>query len=386
MVTKSVTPRGRPRGLTLVLTSACNLRCSYCYQDVRGSRRMRWATVDRAMELLFRARRRDSSIVFYGGEPLLAFELVRRTVEEASRRRPRGRRLAFHLSTNGLLLDPAKARFLANHGVETQLSFDGSRQAQDLRAPRTFGRIARGLAGLRRECADYYRHLLEVAVTVTPAAVPTLAESVHWLVKRGIGKITLNAAAARDRDWTAEHERELDRQLNRVYRRSLRLFERTGRVPVTLFRRGPGRPVPTGESELCTVGECRSLTVDVDGQVYGCPVLARSYQTFPTVGLRRWVAPLRIGPVDAPDLEARLRSFRAVVHRSPLFGQRERKHSGGRRCSECPSEGGCSVCPLDIARGSDDPHRVPDFICAFNRVSLSYRQQFPPQLTVAPPG
>lgn len=379
-----MTPAGRPRELTLVLTSACNLRCSYCYQNEHGTHRMGWATVDRALELLFRARRRDSSIVFYGGEPLLAFELVRRIVEEASRRRPRGRRLVFHLSTNGLLLDPAKARFLAAHRVETQISFDGSRPAQDLRAPRTFGRTARGLAELRRECADYYRHLLEIAVTVTPAALPTLADSVHWLVTRGIGKITLNAAAARDGDWTAEHEQELDRQMRQVYRRSLRLFEQTGKVPVTLFRRGPGRPVPTGESELCTVGECSSLTVDVDGQVYGCPILAHSYQTFPSVGLRRWVAPLRIGPVDAPDLAARLGSFQAVLHRSPLFAQGERKYSGPRRCSECPSQGGCSVCPLDIARGSDDPHCIPDFICAFNRVSLSYRERFPAQILSSP--
>jgi hypothetical protein len=35
-----------------------------------------------------------------------------------------------------------------------------------------------------------------------------------------------------------------------------------------------------------------------------------------------------------------------------------------------------------IAHAGEDPHLVPEFLCAFNRLSLKYRERFPSQLDV----
>jgi sulfatase maturation enzyme AslB (radical SAM superfamily) len=369
----------RFRGAVLVVTSACNLRCAYCLQDRHPARRMSEATAHQTLDRLLGSRRRALAIGFYGGEPLLAFDLVRRTVEEAERRRPRGSRLLLSLSTNGLLLDAPKAAFLAGHGVETQVSFDGCRAAQELRAPGTFGLLSDRLDELRRLCPAFYEGLLEVAVIVTPENLHTLAESVGLLLERRLPRITLGPVMGGSAKWERSQERELDAQLRLAYRRCRSVYDRTGRVPVTLFRRTPGRRLAKQRGAMCTIGRGESITVDVDGEISTCPLLARSCRTFSAPGLRRWVEPLRIGRVDRPDLGGRLERFRAEVRRSPLFMQRERKGTARRRCADCRYEASCRVCPIAIAHAGDDPHLVPEFLCAFNRLSLKYRERFPPQ-------
>jgi sulfatase maturation enzyme AslB (radical SAM superfamily) len=337
-------------------------------------------TADEVLHRLLRSRRRELAIGFYGGEPLLAFDLVRRTVEKAERRRPRGSRLLLSLSTNGLLLDNEKAAFLAAHGVETQVSFDGCRAAQELRAPGTFRVLSDRLEELRRLHPAFYEDLLEVAIIVTPENLATLAESVSRLLERRVPRITLGPVIGAGVEWERSRERELDGQLRLVYRRCRSVYDRTGRVPVTLFRRTPGRPLAKERGAMCEIGRGGSITVDVDGEVSACPLLARSYQSFSAPGLRRWVEPLRIGRLDAPDLGGRLERFHAEVRRSPLFMQRERKRTARRRCADCRYRASCRVCPVAIAHAGADPHLVPEFLCAFNRLSLKYRERFPSQL------
>jgi len=369
----------RLRGAVLVVTSACNLRCAYCLQDRHPARRMSQETADEALRRLLDSRRRELAIGFYGGEPLLAFDLVRRTVEEAERRRPRGSRLLLSLSTNGMLLDAEKATFLAVHGVETQVSFDGCRAAQELRAPGTFGVLSDRLEELRRRFPAFYEGLLEVAIIVTPDNLDTLAESVGLLLERRVPRITLGPVMGAGVKWERSRERDLDGQLRLIYRRCRSIYDRAGRVPVTLFRRALGRPMAKERGAMCGLGRGGSITVDVDGEVSACPVLVRSCQTFSAPGLRRFVEPLRIGRLDAPDLGGRLARFRAEVRRSPLFMQRERKRTAQRRCAACRYRASCHVCPVAIAHAGDDPHLVPEFLCAFNRVSLKYKERFPPQ-------
>jgi sulfatase maturation enzyme AslB (radical SAM superfamily) len=365
--------------VVLVATSACNQRCAYCLQDRHPPRRMSAETADRALDLLLRPRGRAAGIAFYGGEPLLAFDLVRHTVEEAERRRPRKGRLLLGLSTNGLLLDPGKAAFLAAHGVDTQVSFDGCRAAQELRAPGTFDAVAGRLAELRRAAPAFYEERLEAAVTVTPANLHLLSQSVDWLLERDVPRIALGPLIGPPAPWGRARERELDEQLLFAFRRSLALYRRTGRVPVTLFRRPLGPSPANGGGAVCGVSLGRSITVDVDGEVSGCPLLARSGQTLAAPGLRRFVRPLRIGRLDAPDLGARLARFRAEVRRSPLFTGRERRYTTRRRCAACRWRASCSVCPVAVAHTGEDPHRVPDFLCAFSRLTAKYRERFPPQ-------
>src|SRR5579859_4020633 len=91
--------------LEIILTAACNLRCAYCYQNDKQSRRMTWDVLLPALDLILGSRRDRVRLLFIGGEPLLEMPLIRRAVEHTRQKRRRGQRISFNISTNGLLVD-----------------------------------------------------------------------------------------------------------------------------------------------------------------------------------------------------------------------------------------------------------------------------------------
>lgn len=117
--------------LTLAPTMACNRSCSYCYQnEYRTSHRMSRETQDAVCRLAAQEVRRGRTHVkctWFGGEPLLAKDIVlalsrrlRAEVEGAG-----GIFAPMTIITNGVLLDEATARALADVGVAAaQISFD----------------------------------------------------------------------------------------------------------------------------------------------------------------------------------------------------------------------------------------------------------------------
>lgn len=70
--------RGATRSVMLMTTYECQLRCSYC-RVRRGPRRMDERTARRGADLLLSSRAESLLLNFFGGEPLLAWDLVRRT-------------------------------------------------------------------------------------------------------------------------------------------------------------------------------------------------------------------------------------------------------------------------------------------------------------------
>lgn len=112
------------RSVMLMTTYACQLRCVYCRVD-RGPRRMDLATARRGVDFLLASRADRLVLNFFGGEPLLAWDLVRRAARYA-RERCGGRPLRLNLTTNGLLLDDEKLEFLSGFDSRVHLSLDGS--------------------------------------------------------------------------------------------------------------------------------------------------------------------------------------------------------------------------------------------------------------------
>ena len=101
---------------------------------------MPWEVLRHALELLIRSESLRRSLVFYGGEPLLEPELIRRAAQLVTGRLGRSG-LALGITTNGTLLDAETMRFLTLHRVSTQLSCDGIAPAQKLRGRGTHQRL-----------------------------------------------------------------------------------------------------------------------------------------------------------------------------------------------------------------------------------------------------
>ncbi|MFB3884591.1 MAG: radical SAM protein [Thermodesulfobacteriota bacterium] len=147
------------RQLILTLTSNCNMQCRYCVNSDQYpyasnfphgpmSFRVAQKAIDYYLGNLTKMRRSDpcrkGAITFYGGEPLLQFSVLVRSVQFI---RERGTKdILFNVSTNGLLLDDHISDFLVENHFGIWVSLDGPRKEHDRNrllsdGRGTFGRV-----------------------------------------------------------------------------------------------------------------------------------------------------------------------------------------------------------------------------------------------------
>jgi uncharacterized protein len=119
----------------------CNLTCPYCYvnkglfdYEVTPIARMAAATADDLVERIH-ALFPDFEAYgyhFYGGEPLMNFDAIRRIVSAAERNAvATGTRTDYHITTNGTLLRPEIADFMDEHRFTVYFSIDGDQENHD---------------------------------------------------------------------------------------------------------------------------------------------------------------------------------------------------------------------------------------------------------------
>lgn len=365
----------------LVLTPACNLRCAYCYQTARRSGRMPWPVAKSSIVRLLESRSRPRQVCLTGGEPLLAAPLVRRVVRFIRATEPARHRVRLDVITNGTLLDDRMAAFLAAHDVGLQISMDGVPAAQALRGAWTYARLDALLDRLGSRQPHWFRRRVSVAITLTPATVRHLAESFEYLVSKDVREISVAPALGAARGWRSGRLAELDRELGRVFSASLAHRRKTGRVPLTLFRKTVEHHAHPSQP-MCGITGGSKIVVDVDGRAYGCHPAIPSFITRPSPLLEKVAAAMSLGTISDLNPEDALPAFREALDATGLFGPRGRLVSPLGACRSCQYVGRCAVCPLSIAYapGARNPRRVPGFACAFNRTALRYRDRFPPRV------
>lgn len=118
-------------------SSACNLRCKYCfYEDESINRKeksygvMAKSTVDALLKKAYAEIEAPGYIcfAFQGGEPTLAgLDYFRYFVKKAKENKPAGVELAFSVQTNGTLLDEQWALFLKENNFLVGISIDGNK-------------------------------------------------------------------------------------------------------------------------------------------------------------------------------------------------------------------------------------------------------------------
>jgi radical SAM protein with 4Fe4S-binding SPASM domain len=291
--------------------------------------------------------------------------------------------VSYLLFTNGTLLAEDVIEFLASHQFEMYLSFDGVPGAQHQRGEGTFEFLDSLLDRLSSVAPRWFREKVSLNMALTSQNMKHMADSVDYFLSKRVSGIVVSPVITHDAGWKVDNIISLERQMERVFESSKRHYSRTGKVPLSLFKKTvPDDPSPVEDGSLCRATRGSSLTVDVDGQVYSCTTFAGSYQRLPEY-LDRQLSALRLGHISDEGLPERLADYPEAARRAPIFFDKQRKYSAYGRCSECPHSVGCFVCPVSIGHipGNTDPHRIPGFQCAFNRVVLKYREKFPRQPT-----
>lgn len=205
-----LTRRWGIRHLELMITHGCNMACSYCYGSPRkrgpGRKPLLYGSASgpmgidvarRGVDYLFAASgaRKEVSVVFFGGEPLLEFDTILELIPHIrEKERETGKKADLSLSTNGLLLTERVVRALTEHRISCQISIDGTPELQDRnrRLPDGSGSYDAILPGIRR-LMDARPGRVPCRVTVAHGAVDLLGATEH-LLNLGFGSVHVEPA------------------------------------------------------------------------------------------------------------------------------------------------------------------------------------------------
>jgi uncharacterized protein len=126
------------KAMCLNIAHDCNLRCEYCFAAKgdfgRGRMLMPLEIGKKAIDFLIShsGGRHNLEVDFFGGEPLMNFEVVKQVVEYArSLEKQHNKNFRFTITTNGLLLTDDKIDFINREMSNVVLSLDGRKEIND---------------------------------------------------------------------------------------------------------------------------------------------------------------------------------------------------------------------------------------------------------------
>ena len=126
------------KALCLHVAHTCNLNCAYCFASqgkYEGERAlMSLETGKRALDFLIEnsGTRHNLEVDFFGGEPLMNFDVVKELVAYARKReKETGKNFRFTLTTNGVLIDEDVIDFANRECSNVVLSLDGRKEIHD---------------------------------------------------------------------------------------------------------------------------------------------------------------------------------------------------------------------------------------------------------------
>jgi uncharacterized protein len=159
--------------ITLQVTQNCNLRCEYCvysgnYEN-RGhsGKRMTFETAKKGIDFLIShsSDRNRIALGFYGGEPLIEFELIKKCIEYAEEK-AEGKDIIFSLTNNGTLLTDEMIEYFQKHNVSLAISIDGPKEIHDKNrkfasdGSGTFKTIYNNIMHFKKKYPEYSKKIL----------------------------------------------------------------------------------------------------------------------------------------------------------------------------------------------------------------------------------
>jgi len=134
------------KAMCLHIAHDCNLRCEYCFASTGdygvGRKRMSLETGKKAIDFLIEKSqdRKFLELDFFGGEPLMNWDVVKEIVIYAREREKEcGKKFRFTITTNGLLLTDDKIDFINEEMSNVVLSIDGRKEVNDRMRKRVDG-------------------------------------------------------------------------------------------------------------------------------------------------------------------------------------------------------------------------------------------------------
>lgn len=228
-------PEFNPSAVRLHIAHNCNLACDYCnvdkghYEGISHSSFMSVDTAKKAIDFLASSTKRDKLlIIFWGGEPLLNYSLIKWCVDYT--KNFSAFEWSFFVQSNGTLINDEKARYMKQNNFQVAISLDGPPDIHDRHrvgadGQGTFDNVKRGLTALREAGFDQ----IQVSCVLTKESVGRYREIYDYFKKElpcCVPKLTLEDSIALNSDIShAEIEissfmRDMETGMNSDYSRN----------------------------------------------------------------------------------------------------------------------------------------------------------------------
>ncbi|MDE6040015.1 MAG: radical SAM peptide maturase, CXXX-repeat target family [Muribaculaceae bacterium] len=336
------------RTVTVQVTDACNLRCTYCYQIAKKNHRI---PVDVAISYIKQVLDGDNPYInlentggiildFIGGEPTLAMDVIEEVTEWAvnymiDNHHPWATRFRASICSNGTTYeaDPRIKRYLHKWGplVSMTFSIDGNKQLHD--ACRVFpdGRGSYDLAAAAAQsyAKEFnYGRMPATKLTLAPTNVQYFCDA-HINLIETLGYRSIFCNCCYEKGWTIEHAKILYKEMKKL---TDWLFEHemANDVYISIFDDKVGGSDPTDRNWCGGTGEM--ISVDWKGDIYPCIRYMES-------SLGDDQPPVIIGTVEggiaATEEQKKCIDCLKCITRSS---------QSTKECMECPISQGCAWC------------------------------------------
>lgn len=332
--------------MILFMTRECTLKCQYCYVEHKSDSFMKKETAFKAADLFIKENSERAKFSFFGGEPLLQFDLIKEiTGYVTGKAAEKGFEPLLSIATNGTLINDEVLNFLEKYKFRVELSLDGDELSHNLNRPMRSGgnsykSVVKNIPALQKRAG----HLAVVGV-ISPQTVEHIAHNAKHVMDDLKVKSYLMVADY-TAPWTeADLSKVLDQFLDleewyiKKSRKGDNFYFSAFDAHIAAHIKGGFKP-----GDFCDVGR-KICAVGEDGRIFPCvrfagkPEKAKDYVLGHVDTGFNWK---KCSDISAENLKPR------------------------SQCSECSLDGRCiTYCPCLNWDTTGSMSKVPGILCAY---------------------
>lgn len=169
------------KGMILQMSQNCNLKCRYCIYSgntllsrSHEKKNMTWDTAKRALDFFIQhsVYSKEVSFGFYGGEPMLAFPIIKQSVLYVQRQLF-DKQINFQMTTNGTLFTDKSIDFLIKNNFQLTISLDGPEEIHNenrrfsINGRGSYATIINNLERIKKIDSNYFQRNVSINSVVS---------------------------------------------------------------------------------------------------------------------------------------------------------------------------------------------------------------------------
>jgi len=300
---------------------------------------------------------------FYGGEPLLSFDLIKEIISFLKTKNKEIKKKAnYSITTNGILLTKEIIKFLNEHHFSVVLSFDG--KAQNIQRKK----------GSSKELILFIEELLkqpninlEVNSVFTPATIDFLTESMEFIMALEVPNIRF--ALSTIENWDEDSLQKFKNEIKKLRKILLHRYKSRSDVPIVNFREANEKGI-----FFCAAGRDR-VAITPEGKIWGCFLFpdyfkgkekSTEYQKF-------FFGTLNGFKKNHKNI------YRDICSNYSQLSM-DNFSTSSMNCLLCPDLEKCSICPINAAFSSKSLGKIPVYLCQIQKIKIQEKEKFKNQI------